>query len=455
MLSSHRRRSVVALASFLALVGGLMLPTTAGAADPVSSLAVTDPANDSVTGEPPGTAVEAPKADILAASARYQNDHVNFTMKTREGDDLSNPDSLLWWVIGTDDGCCGFVSLKKGSNGALRVLLAEPGFVPPAGDTSHDCPGSGASYDVALGTYIASLPASCFSGDPSQLMPSFQWQAGRRFPTGVGSEYASDFAPNDDFAGAVTNAQVFGYWAIGSDGKIYPFGDAIETGEPPASANLTMIDIEAARHGTGYWTVDQKGIVTPFGVVHYGNMTDLKANERVVSISGTPTGAGYWIFTNKGRAVAFGDATKDLGDVSTLPLNAEVLDSSPTPSGKGYYLVAADGGVFALGDAQFEGSMGGKQLNGPVQSVVPDPDGKGYWLVATDGGVFAFEAPFKGSMGSTPLNQPMTGMVPYGDAYLMVAEDGGVFNFATDKEFSGSLGSNPPANPIVSITALS
>ncbi|HEV7534667.1 MAG TPA: hypothetical protein VGP90_03475, partial [Acidimicrobiia bacterium] len=163
--------------------------------------------------------------------------------------------------------------------------------------------------------------------------------------------------------------------------------------------------------------------------------------------------AGYWIFTNKGRMFAFGDANKNLGDVSTLKLNGDVVDSSPTPSGKGYYLTAADGGVFALGDASFDGSMGAAKLNQPVVAIVPDPDGEGYWLVASDGGVFAFKAPFKGSMGDVKLNKPMRGMVPYGNGYLMVAEDGGVFNFS-NKPFSGSTGNNPPANPMVSITVL-
>jgi hypothetical protein len=98
--------------------------------------------------------------------------------------------------------------------------------------------------------------------------------------------------------------------------------------------------------------------------------------------------------------------------------------------------------------------MGGTKLNQPVQSLVPDPDGQGYWLVASDGGVFAFKAPFRGSTGSIKLNKPMSGMVAFGNGYLMVAEDGGVFNYS-DKPFSGSQADNPPANPIVSIAALS
>jgi hypothetical protein len=451
MVFSPRRRSAVALASFLALAAGpLILPTTAGAAG--SNVAVTDKSGDVVNGDDPPAASATPKADITGASVRYKNDFITFTMKLAEGDDLANPASLLFW-FGSEStqSCCNIeVSLRKIASG-YEVALGDPRNTETPLTT---CVGSIASVDVANGTYAASVPASCIGSLPATLN---LWAANRQVPITGG--IATDRAP-DTQSEPVTNAKVSGYWALGSDGKVYPFGDALKSGEP-TSAALSMVDIEAvsrSAYATGYWTLDNKGVVNAYGPagyvpVAYGSITDMKANEKAVSLSGTPTGGGYWIFTNLGRAVGFGDAAKNLGDVSSLKLNEEVLDSVATPSGKGYYLVAADGGVFALGDANFEGSMGGIPLNGPVQSLVPDPDGQGYWLVATDGGVFSFKALFKGSMGHTPLNKPMTGMVTFGDAYLMVAEDGGVFNFS-NKEFSGSLGNNPPTNPIVSIAAL-
>jgi hypothetical protein len=447
------RRSAVVLTSLLALAAPLLQPVTARAATAVSSVSVTDPTGDTVLNGGT-TPANAPKADITAASVRYQNDFVTFTMKTVQGDGLLDPNSVLYWIVntGTQSCCTNFVSLRNGTNG-VKVVMGDPGTAPAAGDTSRDCPGSAVSLDVALGTYTASLPASCISPD---ALPSFMWNAHRAVPTGNGTDVASDTAPDSTqdapFGAEVTDMKVTGYWAIGSDGTVYPFGDAVKTGQP-TSPSHSIVDIEASPHGTGYWTVDDKGVVSNFGPVNYGSATDLKAGERVTSISGTPTGAGYWLFTNTGRAIAFGDANKNIGDVSTLKLNGEILDSNPTPSGKGYYLVGADGGVFALGDARFQGSMGNVKLNKPVQSIVADPDGEGYWLVASDGGVFAFKAPFRGSTGSMTLNKPMTGMVAFGNGYLMVAEDGGVFNYS-DKAFSGSLGANPPANPIVSISAL-
>ena len=451
MLLSRFRRPAVAFAALVALIAAPLIYTpTAGAADPPRSSSAVDDARDDTVIQGTSTKIVAPKADITAASARFQNDFVTFTMKLAEGDDLSNNDSLLYWVIGTDGGCCGFVSLKRGVNGLQVLVTQDPTTSIEESTPSQKCHNSAVSHQVTTGIYIVSLAASCIS---PEALPALQWSAERRVPTGT--ETASDSAPEvSDATRAVTNTEVTGYWAIGSDGKVYGFGDAIKTGEP-STPSLNTVDIESSPHGTGYWTLDDKGVVNAYGPIVYGNVAagDLQAGERVVSMSSTPSGAGYWIFTNKGRAIGFGDADKNIGDVSKIPLNAEVLDSAAMPSGKGYYLVAADGGVFALGDARFEGSMGDTKLNKPVQSIVPDPDGQGYWLVASDGGVFAFKAVFRGSTGSMTLNKPMTGMVPFGNGYLMVAEDGGVFNYS-DRPFSGSLGNNPPANPIVSIAAL-
>jgi hypothetical protein len=454
MLFSLRRPAVLVVALAALVAAPLAQAPTSGAADAPSSIRdVTDTLNDTVKdgGTTPGN---EPKADITAASARYQNDFVTFTMKLAKGDDLSTPGSVLIWNYGANpDECCNAVSLKKGPNG-IQLLMGDPGATPDPADASQKCDKSAVSYDIASGTYSVSLPASCLS--PASLSP-FIWTARRVLPTGTGDEFVSDDAPNSSsgnpvFAPAVTNMKVTGYWAIGSDGKVYPFGDAIKLGEP-STPSLNTVDIEPSPHGTGYWTLDDKGAVSAFGPFLYGNVTDLKAGERAVSMSSTPSGGGYWVFTNKGRAIAFGDADKNIGDVSTLKLNGEIVDSSATPSGKGYYLTAADGGVFALGNAHYEGSMGDVKLNMPVQSIVPDPDGVGYWLVASDGGAFAFKAVFRGSTGNIKLNKPMTGMVSFGNGYLMVAEDGGVFNYS-DRAFSGSLGDHPPANPIVSIAAL-
>jgi hypothetical protein len=246
-----------------------------------------------------------------------------------------------------------------------------------------------------------------------------------------------------------------GYAMLGSDGKVYAFGDAKHLGAPTLAAGVTAADLEITPTGNGYWVVDSLGNVFGYGdAAHHGGISagQLAAGETVTSLTATPSGNGYWLFTTKGRAVRFGDATF-YGDMSRVTLNGPVLDAIATPTGQGYYMVGSDGGIFSFGDAKFYGSMGGKKLNAPVQSLVPDGDGVGYWLVASDGGIFAFEAAFKGSMGDKALNKPVTGMVPYSAGYLMVGEDGGIFNFS-DKAFSGSLGATPPSRPIVAVAAI-
>jgi hypothetical protein len=246
-----------------------------------------------------------------------------------------------------------------------------------------------------------------------------------------------------------------GYWMLGSDGKVYAFGQAKNLGGPTLPAGIAAADLETTPSGNGYWIADSAGNVYGYGDAAFqGGIPAgvLAAGETVTSLSSTPSGRGYWIFTNKGRAVRYGDAVF-FGDMARATLAGPVLDSIPTPTGLGYYMVGSDGGIFAFGDAKFYGSMGGRKLNAPVQSLVPDSDGVGYWLVASDGGIFAFNAPFKGSMGDRKLAKPVTGMVPYGSGYMMVGEDGGIFNFS-DRPFDGSLGATPPSRPIVSVSAL-
>jgi hypothetical protein len=285
--------------------------------------------------------------------------------------------------------------------------------------------------------------------------------AGTTPPTTVTTSTGPSTTPTTAGPGSVTTtpppatAGGSGYWMVGADGKVFPFGAARAMGDAQPAPGAETVDIEPTPARDGYWVVDSAGTVTargsapPLGSVAAGT---LGAGEQVTSLSATPSGHGYWIFTTKGRVLTFGDAV-NYGDMSKVALNGPVLDSIPTPTGKGYYMVASDGGIFAFGDAVFRGSMGGKRLNAPVQSLVPAPSGDGYWLVASDGGVFAFDAPFRGSMGGTHLARPVTGMVPYGNGYLMVGEDGGIFSFS-DQAFVGSLGANPPAHPITSVAAV-
>ena len=247
-----------------------------------------------------------------------------------------------------------------------------------------------------------------------------------------------------------------GYWMLGADGKVYPFGAAVSGGDAVGRTNGSAVGIATTPDNAGYWLATTSGQVFAFGTapalgsVPAGAVTP---GELVTGIAGTPTGKGYIVFTTRGRAIAFGDAPH-LGDMANTPLNGPVYGGSITPSGKGYYMVASDGGIFTFGDAAFLGSMGGKRLNAPVRGLVPTASGAGYWLVASDGGIFTFgDAAFLGSMGATPLNKPVVGMVRYGNGYLMVASDGGIFTFS-NLAFVGSLGGNPPIAPITNVAVV-
>jgi len=89
-----------------------------------------------------------------------------------------------------------------------------------------------------------------------------------------------------------------GYWLIGADGSVYPFGDAKNEAVPGAR-------------------------VRP---------------DPVVAATTTPDGGGYWLVTSSGQVMAFGDA-KDYGSITT-PIRAHVVGMVPTTDGKGYWIAA-------------------------------------------------------------------------------------------------------------------
>jgi hypothetical protein len=109
-----------------------------------------------------------------------------------------------------------------------------------------------------------------------------------------------------------------GYWMLGADGTVHPFGGAVDLGNARSYlGDHQAVDLEPTPDFGGYWIVDDIGRVFGFGNASSkpGNAdaTVLLGNEKVTSLSATPTGDGYWIFTSKGRAFAQGDATH-MGD---------------------------------------------------------------------------------------------------------------------------------------------
>jgi hypothetical protein len=320
--------------------------------------------------------------------------------------------------------------------------------------------GNASSWSVVSGAKPSSATASWLTGS-SCAKPAPCFAVGTYERAGLSHAWVALSASPPPGAGS-------GYWMLGADGSIYPFGTAKYCGAPNIFLDFGEYgtDIAPTPDGLGYWTLNGRDKVEFFACSTMPALDRnsyektnffadrLRAGEAPISMSALPDGTGYWVFTNLGRALAFGKAPW-YGDMGNVNLTGPVVGSVATPSGHGYYMVAADGGIFTFGDARFLGSMGGVHLNQPVVSMAPTPNGRGYWLVASDGGVFTFGAPFYGSMGAVRLNAPMVGIVagPTGRGYLMIGSDGGVFTFG-DARFHGSLGSHPPNLPITAVAVV-
>ena len=448
-MSARPRHRIATLTALLLAGAALLGPAGPARATGTSSVSITDPSADIRDAVTEGPAEGPEGIDITGTSASYTNGRITLEMVTAGTDDLQAGTFAAWALYTTsiDPSLPDFYVFALPVQDTWTVLVANEfmgdDICPPSAFRS-------AVYNAAETSYTVAFGASCI-GAPG----SFRFQASR-LDFGSTENGLYDSAPDGEtLAGPVVGGSPHGYWMVGSDGKVYAFGDAKMLGNALVSAGASAVDIEPTSTGDGYWIVDDAGRVYAFGdAPSFGNvdLAMLSLGEKVTSLSATPAGNGYWVFTNRGRVVSFG-AAQHFGDMAAVPLNGPVLDSISTRTGKGYYMVASDGGVFSFGDARFYGSTGNIKLNKPVQSLVPSADGKGYWLVASDGGVFSFgSAMFRGSTGALRLNKPVTGMVAFGIGYLMVAEDGGIFNFS-DKPFDGSLGANPPANPIVSVAA--
>jgi hypothetical protein len=220
---------------------------------------------------------------------------------------------------------------------------------------------------------------------------------------------------------------------------------------PAAVAAPMDRQVHAAAMSTGgYWLVGSDGSVYPFGAPAYGSLSGQRLSRPITGAAATPSGAGYWLVGTDGGIFAFGDAGF-FGSTGAMRLNQPIVGMAGSPSGAGYWMVASDGGIFAFGDAGFFGSTGAMRLNKPIVGMASTPTGRGYWLVASDGGIFAFgDAGFYGSTGAIILNKPITGMSASrsGRGYRFVASDGGLFSFG-DAAYAGSAAGRRMAKPIV------
>jgi hypothetical protein len=229
-------------------------------------------------------------------------------------------------------------------------------------------------------------------------------------------------------------------------------------GTPPGQqVTAPIVALASSPDGNGYWEVGSDGRVYSFGDaygVFQNSLALTTLNHPVVGMASTPDGRGYWLVASDGGIFAYGDAPF-FGSTGGIRLNKPIVGMAATPDGGGYWLVASDGGIFAFGDAQFFGSTGSMRLNQPIVGMATDGATGGYWLVASDGGIFSYNAPFFGSTGSLHLNKPIVGMqaASDGSGYRFVASDGGVF--AYNESFAGSTGGRVLNQPIIGMAAAS
>ncbi|HEY1650990.1 MAG TPA: hypothetical protein VGG09_03830 [Acidimicrobiales bacterium] len=227
-----------------------------------------------------------------------------------------------------------------------------------------------------------------------------------------------------------------GYWMVGSDGRVYSYGDASNfydqnSGSDYLVLNKPIVGMTATPDGHGYWLVASDGGIFAYGdAAFYGSTGGMTLNKPIVGMAATADGKGYWLVASDGGIFAYGDA-QFYGSTGSIQLNQPIVGMAADGVSGGYWLVASDGGIFSY-NAPFLGSTGSIHLNKPIVGMEAAPDGSGYRFVASDGGVFCYGLPFAGSTGSITLNRPITAMAPSGTGgYWLGAADGGIFNFGT------------------------
>ena len=212
------------------------------------------------------------------------------------------------------------------------------------------------------------------------------------------------------------------------------------TGDLTVQLGAPIVGVAALPTGGGYWEVGADGAVFPFGSAGtYGSLAGRHLNAPIVGIAAAPTGKGYWLVASDGGIFAFGSAGY-YGSMGGKHLNAPIVGIAASPTGHGYWEVASDGGIFTFGTASFDGSMGGSHLNAPIAGMAASPTGHGYWLVASDGGIFALGgAPFDGSSVSASAGARTVGMAPDGSSgYWEVASAGQLYSMG-DATFDGAV----------------
>jgi hypothetical protein len=221
-------------------------------------------------------------------------------------------------------------------------------------------------------------------------------------------------------------------WTVSEGGVVAGTSGATVYGRLPFG--MHPVAIASTRDGKGYWVATSVGRVFPFGdAVFSGDASHVRLVAPIVGLGVSASGRGYVLAARDGGVFTFGDARYH-GSLGGLHLNGAIVGVATTTNG--YLLVGADGGVFTFGDARYHGSLGGLHLNGAIVGISATPGG--YRLVGRDGGVFSFgNAPFHGSLaGGRGFGASAIASGPNG--YWIASADGEVVELNGDVSAAGA-----------------
>jgi 3D (Asp-Asp-Asp) domain-containing protein len=230
---------------------------------------------------------------------------------------------------------------------------------------------------------------------------------------------------------------------LAAPGSIATFGDATLLGAL-AGHTRDIVGIASSGYGQGYWAVGSRGGVFSYGNARFlGSLATDHRSRQIAAIAATPSGHGYWLASKDGDVFSFGDA-KFYGSLGKDDLSTTVVGIAALPDGRGYWLVTADGGVYTFGDARYYGSLGNTVLKQPVIGIAASPTGHGYWLATAGGGVFSFgDARAHGSLLHQHLTVTAIAASPGpAQGYWLLAAGGSVHGFGAAKDL-GSASTGP------------
>jgi hypothetical protein len=415
--------------------------------------------------------------------------------RQHQGNDLFG--AKMEHLVATVNGTISYLRTDAGGlSGNMLILTGGDGWMYVYMHLNNDTPGTddGSNHidrmlapGIGLGSYVRAGQFIAFMGDSGNaedLQPHVHFEIRRPNNTPI-DPYISvrkaqkrswlDRGSNVPVAAASVATPVCasvdqslgpekrrgGYFALGTDGGVFNFGDAAPATGSVAGVRLNKppIAIATTPDAKGYWIAAADGGVFSFGdAQNFGSMATQRLNAPVVGIAATPTGNGYWLAARDGGVFAFGDA-QPLGSLAATRLNGGVVGIAASPTGNGYWLAASDGGVFNFGDAQYNGGAVGLHLPVPIADIAATPSGHGYWLIGSDGGVFAFgDAPYQGSLPGLGLcDKPRAVAIaasPTGKGYWVASADGRTWPFGDAPRVGSVANLHLPGSPGIVALAL-